>query len=125
MLHTLHSIVYSEPPKTAKPKPKQSAADKLNFGEKYNKPQNKQKNPNYEENEKNKTVKLDVANKISRDRLLLGWKQQDLALKAGLQLNVVNSYEKGTSIHNQGEYQKIRKALDSGLKAKKEEKLKK
>ena len=116
-------IVYSEPPKTAKPKPKPSAADKLCFGEKPIKHVQKTKDPN-DDDLKIKTVKYDVSCNISRDRLLLGWKQHDLAAKAGLQLNIVNSYEKGTAVHNQGEYQKIRKALDAGLKAKEEEKQK-
>lgn len=109
-------VVYSEPPKTVKPKPKQTAADKLCFGEQPKKLVHKQKDPNDDEILKIKTVRHDVSVQISQDRMTIGWKQQELAQKAGLQLAVVNSYEKGTAVHNQVEYQKIRKALDAGLR---------
>jgi ribosome-binding protein aMBF1 (putative translation factor) len=115
-------VVYADAPK---PKPKPKPTVTLNFGEQPKKQVQKHKNPDDDDNEKIKTVKHDVAAKISSDRLMLGWKQQDLAQKAGLQLAVVNNYEKGTSVHVQGEYQKIRKALDAGLREKEKDKEKK
>lgn len=114
-----HCIVYADAPK---PKPKPKPTVTLNFGEQPKKQIQKIKNLDDDDNLKIKTVRHDVAAQISKDRLILGWKQQDLAQKAGLQFAVINSYEKGTAVHNQGEYQKIRKALDAGLKAKEQEK---
>ena len=94
------------------PKPKQTT---LCFGEKpkvIHKP--KDQNEDENDNQKTRTVKPEVSAQIRNDRIALGWKQQELANKAQVQLAVITEYENGKAIHTQNEFQKIRKALDAG-----------
>jgi ribosome-binding protein aMBF1 (putative translation factor) len=109
-----HPVVYATAPKP-KPKPQSTAASTLYFGPKP-KPAPKPKDPEDDGDKKPKHVTPAVSAQIQKDRLMLGWKQKELAQKSGVTENVVTAYEKGTAIHNQGEYQKIRKALDAGQK---------
>jgi ribosome-binding protein aMBF1 (putative translation factor) len=105
-------IIYSEPPKTSQPKPKPKHVV-LKFGEKP-KVVSKPKDNNDDDTPKIRTVKQEVSAQIRNDRVALGWKQQELANKAQVPIAAITEYENGKAIHNQGEYQKIRKALDAG-----------
>jgi len=106
-----HPVVYGPAPKS-KPKPKGTV---LNFGEL---PKNHNQKPNKPEDDaKPKTVRVDVSNRIRNDRTRLGWTQKELAQKAQVQHNIITEYESGKANNNQGEIQKILKALDQGLRS--------
>ncbi len=112
-----HPVVYADAPKP-KPKLTQKQPVTLCFGEQQKKQTHIQKHIDDNENQQIRYVKPEVAASISRDRLLLGWKQKDLAIKSGLTEAIIREYENGKAVHNQKEYQKIRSALDKGQQAK-------
>jgi ribosome-binding protein aMBF1 (putative translation factor) len=110
-------IVYADPPKP-KPQPKIAHATALNFGDKPKLiPKQAPEDPN--DPKKPHTVRHDLSDRIKKERATLGWTQKELAQKACLQASIVNDYESGKAITNQGEIQKILKALDAGLRDKK------
>lgn len=54
------------------------------------------------------------ASQIRAARVLLGWKQQELAEAAGLSLAVVNNVERAVTDPRRSTLQKIQRALEDG-----------
>lgn len=62
----------------------------------------------------NKPTKILQA-QIQQARVEKGWSQKDLANKANVQIQVVQSYENGTAVINKAELQEMSKALNVHL----------
>lgn len=74
------------------------------------------KNEDIESIEKIKYVSKNISQRIKDARMRLNQTQIDFAIKAGINVNVLKSYENGTAIPNSVELQKLSSAAGENLK---------